>query len=205
MKHSLLVQVLALGLILGIGGAGCKHGPGRLIPIPGQKTIVQHPPPGPAETNLPPVAPESLPIATNLPTLPSGATPLAPLERFEDRPADREVFKAFTVYFDFDQSVIKPSETSKIEAIAEAIKKGPAGNDLAIEGHCDERGTEEYNRALGERRALAVREYLIKLGIGSGRIRTISFGEDKPVDQGHNEDAWAKNRRGEFLLLLPKP
>ena len=76
-------------------------------------------------------------------------------------------------------------------------------NKLLIEGHCDERGTEEYNRALGERRALAAREYLNSLGIKGERVRTVSYGEDRPSVDGHDESAWSKNRRAEFILLKP--
>ena len=76
---------------------------------------------------------------------------------------------------------------------------------LLIEGNCDERGTEEYNRALGERRALAAREALAKLGVDPMRILTISYGKDKPADPGHDEAAWQKNRRDDFVLLHPKP
>ncbi|MBI4325614.1 MAG: peptidoglycan-associated lipoprotein Pal [Chloroflexi bacterium] len=117
---------------------------------------------------------------------------------------DREVFRQQTVYFDFDRSAVKPGEKSKIEAVAAHLKNETA-NKVEIEGHCDERGTEEYNRALGERRALAVREYLVNLGIAADRISTVSFGEDKAAVEGHDEAAWAKNRRGEFVLLKPKP
>jgi peptidoglycan-associated lipoprotein len=74
---------------------------------------------------------------------------------------------------------------------------------VRIEGHCDERGTEEYNRVLGEKRALAAREGLIAEGVESGRIPTISYGEDKPAMPGQNEAAWKMNRRAEFLLLTP--
>ena len=73
-----------------------------------------------------------------------------------------------------------------------------------VEGHCDERGTEEYNRSLGERRALALRELLVAAGVSADRVHTLSFGKDKPVETGHNEAAWSKNRRGEFILVLPK-
>jgi peptidoglycan-associated lipoprotein len=127
------------------------------------------------------------------------------MEKWEGRPMNKEIFKAYTVFFDFDRSEVKGSERSKIESVADEMKKGAPGNDLLVEGHCDERGTEEYNRALGERRALAIREYLVNLGLGANRIRTISYGKDKPVDSEHNDAAWAKNRRGEFILLLPKP
>jgi peptidoglycan-associated lipoprotein len=82
--------------------------------------------------------------------------------------------------------------------------KSDAPVKLLVEGHCDERGTEEYNRSLGERRALALREELARMGIDPSRIRTVSFGEDKPFAQGHDESAWRQNRRGEFVLYHPK-
>ena len=81
----------------------------------------------------------------------------------------------------------------------------PSQNKILVEGHCDERGTEEYNRALGERRALSVRDRLVELGVGADRIRTMSLGEDRPADPGFSGDAYQANRRGEFVLLKPKP
>jgi peptidoglycan-associated lipoprotein len=71
---------------------------------------------------------------------------------------------------------------------------------IVIEGHCDERGTAEYNIALGERRAKSVKRYLINLGVDSSQLSTISYGEERPADPGHNEAAWAKNRRAEFVI-----
>ena len=118
--------------------------------------------------------------------------------------ADREAFRNETVYFDFDRFAVKASEAGKLEKIADYFKqKQNSANKLRVEGNCDERGTEEYNRSLGERRALSTREFLIKLGVGADRITTISYGEDKPADLGHDEAAWAKNRRAEFVLLKP--
>lgn len=137
------------------------------------------------------------------PPVTSENIPLPSRDLIEGMIPDRETFKANTVYFDFDRSAIKPSERSKIDAVANVLKSKPQ-TKVQIEGHCDERGTEEYNRSLGERRALAVREYLINTGIEANRIFTISYGEDRPADPGHNEAAWAKNRRAEFILLLPK-
>jgi peptidoglycan-associated lipoprotein len=104
-----------------------------------------------------------------------------------------------TVYFDYDSAVIKTSEKKKLAAVAAALK----GNSkkLVVEGHCDERGTEEYNRALGERRARAAQAELVSLGIDASRISTISYGKDKPVDLGHDASAWGKNRRCEFVLI----
>ncbi|WCJ59058.1 OmpA family protein [Fontisphaera persica] len=136
---------------------------------------------------------------------PSG-TPLSgnPFEQpsragLEGMTPDREALKNYTVYFEFDRSAVRQSEQPKVQAVAGVLKAQP-DTKLQIEGHCDERGTEEYNRSLGERRALALREFLINLGIDGNRIYTVSFGEDKPAVQGHNEEAWSKNRRGEFIL-----
>ena len=101
------------------------------------------------------------------------------------------------VHFDYDSHALKPSALATLKDNAEKIKKTP-GAIVLIEGHCDERGTQEYNITLGDRRALAVREYLIKLGVSGDRLITVSYGEEDPVDPGHNESAWAKNRRCEF-------
>jgi peptidoglycan-associated lipoprotein len=121
-----------------------------------------------------------------------------PNER-KDWPRDREVFKAYTAHFDFDSSVVKAADKPNVAAVADYLKSN-AHDAVEIEGHCDERGTEEYNRSLGERRALALRESLIALGIDPGKIDTISYGKDRPVDPGHDEAAWKQNRRGEFIL-----
>jgi peptidoglycan-associated lipoprotein len=116
---------------------------------------------------------------------------------------DREKLAAYTVHFKFDSAVVEDNEQANIASVAEALK-ADANAKLLIEGHCDERGTGEYNRALGERRALALREALAKIGVDSARIRTISYGKDQPVDPGHDESAWAKNRRGQFDWCTPK-
>ena len=121
-----------------------------------------------------------------------------------DRDQDRSVFANETVYFDYDQANVKASEASKLDQVAGAFKAKGAGFDLLIEGHCDERGTEEYNRSLGERRALAIRELLMKAGVDGQHVFTRSFGKDKPAVASHDEASWSKNRRGEFILVLPK-
>jgi peptidoglycan-associated lipoprotein len=112
------------------------------------------------------------------------------------------MFKANGVLFDYDRATIKTSEMAKIAAVAESMKVN-ARDALLIEGHCDERGTDGYNLALGERRALAVREVLLNLGVANERLRTISYGESQPMDPGHDETAWALNRRAAFVLLRP--
>jgi len=113
-----------------------------------------------------------------------------------------DIFKAYTAHFDFDSTAIKPADKPHLEAVAAELKSNPAWA-VRVEGNCDERGTEEYNRSLGERRALALRESLISLGIDPTRVDTISYGEDKPVATGHDESAWKQNRRGDFIQLTP--
>lgn len=102
-----------------------------------------------------------------------------------------------TVYFDYDSSALRNDALATLKDNADKIKSIP-GFIIQIEGHCDERGTQEYNLALGERRALAVRQYLIDLGVSGDRLVTISYGEEWPATQGSNEAAWAQNRRAQF-------
>jgi peptidoglycan-associated lipoprotein len=104
------------------------------------------------------------------------------------------------IYFDFDSYSVKPSELSKIVTVAERMNETD-GSLMRVEGHCDERGTEEYNRALGERRALSIRDVLVQQGISPTRITTESWGEDRPATEGETESAFTENRRGEFVLL----
>lgn len=119
------------------------------------------------------------------------------MEFVEPSAEDRAVLK--TVYFDYDKSNIRPEYQPALEDISRWMAK-KTDRQLLVEGHCDERGTDEYNLALGERRALAVRRYLIALGVASDRVHTISYGEEKPADPGSSEAAWAKNRRAEFKV-----
>jgi len=104
------------------------------------------------------------------------------------------------IHFDFDKYDIRPGDAEILKENAALLMKNP-GVKIQIEGHCDERGTVEYNLALGERRANSAKRYLSSLGITADRISTISYGEEKPLDPGHNEEAWAKNRRDHFIVL----
>lgn len=117
-----------------------------------------------------------------------------------DTDLDMETFRAQTVYFDYDRSSIRAGERAKLEAVATYMKANPDAN-LYVIGHCDQRGTLEYNRALGERRANAARDYLGGLGIAGTRVGTLSYGSERPADNGTNEDAYAKNRRAEFGIV----
>lgn len=103
------------------------------------------------------------------------------------------------IYFDFDKSSIRPDAREILKANTEIFTKNSAAA-IVIEGYCDERGTAEYNMALGERRAQETKKYLTNLGINASRMETISYGEEKPADAGHDEAAWAMNRRAQFLL-----
>lgn len=104
------------------------------------------------------------------------------------------------VHFDFDKYDIRPEEGQVLKENAALLMKSSAVK-IQIEGHCDERGTAEYNLALGERRANSTKNYLVSLGVPPGRLSTISYGKEVPLDPGHNEEAWAKNRRAHFVIL----
>jgi peptidoglycan-associated lipoprotein len=192
-----LLSTLLLTAVLAAGTVGCKKKMDRVTPLPGyggSGKIGDAPP-----DRLTPGIPGGDAFAGN----PNGI-PLTGNRSIEGRPQDREKYRNETVYFEFDRSNVKASEASKVQEVANRFKNEDAATDLLIEGHCDERGTEEYNRSLGERRALALRELLVAAGISADRVHTVSFGKDKPADTAHSESAWSKNRRGEFILVLPK-
>jgi peptidoglycan-associated lipoprotein len=103
-------------------------------------------------------------------------------------------------FFGYDESALSAEAQAALTSSANWLKKNPQYN-LLVEGHCDERGTEQYNLALGDRRANIVKEYLATLGVDASRIRTVSYGEERPFDPGHDESAWAKNRRGHLVVV----
>lgn len=105
-----------------------------------------------------------------------------------------------TVLFDYDQHLLGDEARTAIAANAEILKANPQAQ-IQLAGHCDERGSDQYNIALGERRAESVRSYLVELGIAAGRLETVSYGEEQPLDPGHDEAAWVRNRRVEFVVL----
>lgn len=105
------------------------------------------------------------------------------------------------IFFDYNSYSLRPDAMSALKGNAEKILQVP-GVIIQIEGHCDERGTQEYNLALGEKRALATREYLMNMGVSGDRMVTISYGEEDPADGGHTETSWSQNRRSEFNRAL---
>ena len=122
----------------------------------------------------------------------------------EEQQSKKEVAESGTqfsdIHFDFDKYDLKPGERASLNKIAVWLKKNE-NYVVRIEGNCDERGTVEYNLALGNRRANAAMNYLVDMGIKKARIKTISYGKEKPLDPGHNEEAWAKNRRDHFVVI----
>ena len=177
MSQKLLARSILIGLITAVMSTGCHHGNGA----------------GGANPSAGPGGESAVP------GLGTGGENGIP-ERPAVGPGGLPVAGQFAaVLFDYDSARIRPSEDSKLEAVAEYLKSNPG--KLVVEGHCDERGTAEYNRALGERRAIAARDELVKLGVDASRISTISYGKDRPADPGHDETAWAKNRRCEFVVV----
>jgi peptidoglycan-associated lipoprotein len=126
------------------------------------------------------------------------AAALAAAEKAAAEKAKADLLKTRVIYFDFDRSDIKPEFADLLDAHAEHLVANP-DISIAIEGHCDERGTREYNMALGERRAHSVLRILTSKGVSRSQIRTVSFGEEKPEVEGHEEAAWSKNRRAVFV------
>jgi peptidoglycan-associated lipoprotein len=201
MKNANLIAMFFLSVALATGMTGCKHRSPNTLNIPDiggpPSSSTQAPGSGVGEVNPNPNPITSEPIA-----LDPGAI-YGPLFNGPHN-EDREKFQADTIYFDFDSSTIKASEESKLQEVANYFKDNKKVEGLIMEGNCDERGTEKYNLSLGERRALAAREYLANLGVDPQRLKTITYGASHPVDSGHDESAWKKNRRDDFVLVTPK-
>lgn len=174
----LVVTMCVLALAVAVGG--CRKAPAEQPPVvepapaPEPEPVVQayEPPPEPAPM------PE-----------PAPAPPPPPVKKVE----------LGDVFFAFDKFDLTEESRTTLADNADILMDNPDARIL-IEGHCDERGTREYNLGLGERRANSAQKYLVSLGISPSRIETISYGEDRPFEMGHNEAAWSKNRRAHFVV-----
>ena len=153
------------------------------------------PPAGTDPATRPPVPPTPVNEATPVPAEPTGPDELG--ARDLDEINKNSPFQP--LFFGYDQSEVSAEGQQVLNTNAEIMKKYPTWV-ITIEGHADERGTAEYNLALGERRALAARNYLVSLGIPADRLRTVSYGKEFPFDPGHTEEAWSKNRRAHFVV-----
>jgi len=184
-RYSKILSVLFL--VAAVTASAC--GPKKVPPQP--------PPPPPATTPAPPPAPPA-------PPTPQPAPPPATLseeEQFARKSLDdlnREKPLA-DVYFDLDKSELKDESRGTLQKNADWLKKWGT-TKITVEGHCDARGTTEYNLALGERRASAVRDYLVSLGVVGSRVQVISKGKEAPVCNEENEGCWSQNRRGHFVI-----
>ena len=162
-----------------------------------KKQPVETPPLPPEPTPPPTAAPAPTPKPTEVQEPFKEEKPSAPEELTADQIKARGLLQ--TIYFDLDKHDLSDTARSTLRTNAEWLKAHPNWK-VVVEGHCDERGTTEYNLELGSRRSRAVRDYLISLGIPESRFRTVSYGEERPASPGHDEAAWAKNRRAEFSV-----
>ncbi|MEN6475738.1 MAG: peptidoglycan-associated lipoprotein Pal [Syntrophaceae bacterium] len=183
----IVVLIMMVCMIFGGGCAKKKVTPmgGEVVPPP----PIQYPQPQAPAPSMTPL-PLEMPQVQGGPL--GGSAMVAP--GLED---EIKTFEQNDVYFDFDQYTLTPEARKNISRKASFLKVHPELT-VQVEGHCDERGTTEYNLALGERRAAAVRDHLRLLGVDMARISIISYGKERPAVQGHNEEAWAKNRRAHF-------
>lgn len=195
MKATKLTSLLVIALALTMVGTGCRKKPVGVTDLKNRDTIVR---PGEELTGLSPGG-----EATGVTGTEIGGGPQSSKWDPENSVQDRGPLAANTVHFDYDSSVVKSSEQANLQAVA-SYMNGNSSVGLLVEGHCDERGTEDYNNSLGERRATALREALIGLGVSAENVVTRSFGEYKPVATGQDESAYSQNRRGEFVILSRK-
>lgn len=124
-------------------------------------------------------------------------------DRYEDRGGERDEgpearAELDKIYFDYDRALVRDDMKDALRSNANKILENSDWGAIIVEGHCDERGSEEYNFALGERRAATVKKYLVALGVPGNRLQTVSFGETQPMAGGHDESSWGRNRRAEF-------
>lgn len=192
--------VLYTAAVLALSAPGCAKRPAltqAAAPAPTGASTATAPAPAPASV-APAPAPAPAPVAPA--PAPLAAAPPAPTETA--RPAPTTFVAAPDlpdIYFDFDKSAIRPDAAKLLQSNAEWLKAN-TGQVVLIEGHCDERGTPEYNVALGDRRAKATRDFLVAQGVAGARISLISYGEERPQCRESNEGCWSRNRRAHFVV-----
>jgi peptidoglycan-associated lipoprotein len=188
MRHTQFAVIAVLVAALGAGACGKKKPPvARPMPAP---------PTGSGTAGAPPPPPTPVPETTRVPPEPTITDD--PLTS-GDLDAINKNSPFQPVFFVLDSFEVDGLAQQALTANAGILKKYPTWV-ITIEGHCDERGTAEYNLALGEKRALAARAYLVSLGVPADRLRTVSYGKEFPFDPGHDESAWKKNRRAHFVV-----
>jgi peptidoglycan-associated lipoprotein len=187
-RYMRLFPIAALALVISIGAAGCaKKAPAAAPP----------PPPPPAATPTPPPPPPPPPPSPP----PPSPKPLTEEEVFAGKSVDQlNAEKPLgDVFFDYDSATVSEEGRAALQKNADWLKRW-SSVAFTVEGHCDNRGTPEYNLALGERRSNAVREYLLSLGIAGSRVQSVSKGEEQPFCREDAESCWSQNRRGHFII-----
>jgi len=158
------------------------------------------PAPAPAEAPAQPAPSTTAPQQAPLPETKTEESAVKPEAKPGAEQGEQVAAELQKVYFDFDSAALSQEARNTLSKNAQYLAKNPDVK-VRIEGNCDERGSDEYNMALGERRAKAARDYLVNLGVAPDRLSVISYGLEKPADPGHNDAAWAKNRRDEFAII----
>ncbi|HJV67040.1 MAG TPA: peptidoglycan-associated lipoprotein Pal [Geomonas sp.] len=194
MRRKIIATMVALCVGAFLAGGCAKK---EIVKTEEPAPSVQKQAPAPAPETKPTTPEQQAQPLPETPTREAVIQPEAPKETAAPAELQSELQK---IYFNFDSSDLSQQSRDTLSKNAELMAKNPSVK-IRIEGNCDERGSDEYNLALGERRAKAARDYLVRLGVAAGRLSVISYGEEKPVDPGHDEAAWSKNRRDEFVIV----
>jgi len=181
------IAVAAVALAVSVGACGKKKPP----------VARPMPPPGPTDTAPPAPPAPPRPVAEPIPVPPEPIRDDAIGSRSLDDLNRESPLKP--VFYELDSAEVSSAGQQTLQDDAQVLKRFPTWQ-VTVEGHCDERGTAEYNLALGERRALAAKTYLVSLGVAADRVRTVSYGKEFPFDAGHDEAAWSRNRRAHFVI-----
>ncbi len=198
----LLTIIIVTASLALFGGCGKKQVP-PYVPVNNAGMAagknIQYPAPASSQETGPSVESLNNTGGANGNTLNQASTTAAENTKAYKELHGRSSAQLLPIYFDFDQAVVRSDQMTQLEQNADYLKKNPDVK-VIVEGNCDERGTNEYNLALGERRALNGKKFLVELGVKQDRIRTISYGEERPLFTGHNEFAWSHNRRDDFVI-----
>jgi peptidoglycan-associated lipoprotein len=187
-RHAKVMLVLVLLMTVVVAACKGKAKPPVARPMPPPSQATDAPPPAPPE----PPRPVSEPVPVPAMPEPDSITNTSIDDLNRNSPLG-------PLFFELDSSDVSADGQKVLQANAAVLKKYPT-MQITIEGHCDERGTAEYNLALGERRALAAKNYMVSLGIPADKIKTVSYGKEFPFDAGHDDGAWSKNRRAHFVI-----
>ena len=197
MKKITQLTLTSLALVLLILAPACRTKKKAVTPVV-----------TPTETmEAPSIPPPPMPADTTVKEEPDFVEPTVTRETF---PSDIEELNRYVqrqgylrdAFYNYDENTLDGAAQAALTASANWLKgKEGAGYSLLVEGHCDERGTEQYNLALGDKRANSAKDYLVTLGVDAGRIRTVSYGEERPFEEGHDDSSWAQNRRAHLVLV----